>query len=47
VDLGQVGGHRQVTEAYLTALAASNGGLLATFDRALARTAARQVVLIP
>ena len=46
-DLGHVVGHRQVTDAYLSALAASNGGLLATFDQALAQEASQHVVLIP
>lgn len=36
VDLGHVVGHRQVTDAYLVALAQSRGGRLATFDRELA-----------
>lgn len=36
VGLGHVVGHRQVTDAYLAALARSRGGRLATFDRALA-----------
>ena len=35
-DLGHVLGHRQVTDAYLAALARHHGGRLATFDRALA-----------
>jgi len=45
-DLGHVVGHRQVTDAYLAALAASNGALLATFDQALAQNSPH-VVLIP
>jgi len=36
VELGHVVGHRQVTDAYLAALAKSRGSRLATFDRALA-----------
>lgn len=36
VSLDRVLGHRQVTDAYLAALAVSNGGRLATFDHALA-----------
>lgn len=36
VDLRGVMGHRQVTDAYLAALARSRGARLATFDRALA-----------
>lgn len=46
-ELGPVIGHRQVTDAYLAALAASNDGLLATFDQALARAVPLHVVLIP
>ena len=34
--LGRIQGHKQVTDAYLVALAAHHGGKLATFDRALA-----------
>lgn len=45
--LDHVVGHRQVTDAYLTALAASNRGLLATFDQALAHATSQHVVLIP
>jgi uncharacterized protein len=36
VDLRAVVGHRQVTDAYLAALARSHQGRLATFDRGLA-----------
>ena len=36
VDLRGVVGHRQVTDAYLAALARARGERLATFDRALA-----------
>lgn len=36
VDLSHVIGHKQVTDAYLVALARSKGGRLATFDEALA-----------
>jgi len=46
-DLGHVMGHRQVTDAYLVALAASRGGTLATFDQALATTFPESVELIP
>jgi hypothetical protein len=46
-DLSHVVGHRQVTDAYLTALAASHGGVLATFDQGLAHAAPQHVVLIP
>jgi toxin-antitoxin system PIN domain toxin len=38
VDLAAVVGHRQVTDAYLAALARARGGRLATFDRGLAGT---------
>lgn len=31
-----IGGHKQVTDAYLVLLAVNHGGLLATMDRALA-----------
>lgn len=36
VDLGPVIGHRQVTDAYLAALARKRAARLATFDRGLA-----------
>ena len=36
VDLAMLRGHKQVTDAYLVALARSKGGRLATFDEALA-----------
>lgn len=36
VPLGGVVGHRQVTDAYLAALAGTHGGRLATLDRGLA-----------
>jgi predicted nucleic acid-binding protein len=36
IDMRGVVGHRQVTDAYLAALARSRGGRLATLDRALA-----------
>lgn len=45
-DLGHVVGHRQVTDAYLAALAASRGGRLATFDRGLAAAHPEYVDLI-
>ncbi len=35
-QLGGVIGHRQVTDAYLVALASHHGGPIATFDRGLA-----------
>ena len=45
-DLSQVHGHRQVTDAYLVSLAANRGGVVATFDRGLARSHAGRAVLI-
>ncbi len=39
-------GHRQVTDAYLAALARHHGAKLATFDRGLAALHANAVVLI-
>ena len=46
VDLGDVRGHRQVTDVYLAAFAASEGARLATFDRALATLRPSQTYLI-
>lgn len=46
-ELDHVVGHRQVTDAYLAALAASNNALLATFDQALAQAVPHRVTLIP
>ena len=46
-DLEHVRGHRQVTDAYLVALAASRGSKLATFDRALRTALPAHVELIP
>jgi toxin-antitoxin system PIN domain toxin len=46
-DLGHVTGHRQVTDAYLAALAAAHHGLLATFDQALAEALPQRTTLIP
>ncbi len=46
-DLGHVIGHRQVTDAYLAALATSRGGRLATFDQGLATALPESVILIP
>lgn len=31
--VGPISGHQQITDAYLVAIAISNGGILATFDR--------------
>jgi uncharacterized protein len=44
VDMADLHGHRQVTDAYLADLAAAHGGRLATFDRAL--TALRPAVTL-
>ncbi len=46
-DLAHVAGHRQVTDAYLAALARSQKAWLATFDRALAMALPDAVKLIP
>jgi hypothetical protein len=46
-DLSHVSGDRQVTGAYLAALAASRKGVLATLNRALAAAMTEHVVLIP
>lgn len=45
-QLGGVIGHRQVTDAYLVALARHHGGRLATFDRGLASLHPDQVDLL-
>jgi predicted nucleic acid-binding protein len=45
-DLGHVAGHRQVTDAYLAALAVSQRGRLATFDNALVEALPAQTELI-
>jgi uncharacterized protein len=45
-DLPHVVGHRQVTDGYLAALAVSRGGLLATFDEALADVLLNETELI-
>ena len=41
VDFSRLHGHRQVTDAYLLALAVRRGGVIATFDTALPWTAVR------
>lgn len=46
-DLDAVTGHRQVTDAYLVALAHARGGRLATLDRALAQAYPDRALLIP
>jgi uncharacterized protein len=45
-DLGGVIGHRQVTDAYLVALAAEHGERLATLDRGLAALHGDKVILL-
>lgn len=47
VDLSRVLGRRQVTDAYLAALARSRGGRLATLDRGLVAAAPDVAVLVP
>lgn len=47
VELGQVVGHRQVTDAYLAALARAHRGRLATFDAGLAATHPDVAELVP
>jgi uncharacterized protein len=48
VDLSRVRGHRQVTDAYLVALASSHDGCqLATLDEALAQEWHEHVLLVP
>ena len=46
VDMKGVIGHKQVTDAYLTALARSKGGRLATFDKGMAALHADVVELV-
>jgi toxin-antitoxin system PIN domain toxin len=41
VDFSRLHGHRQVTDAYLLALAVRRGGVIASFDTALPLTAVR------
>ncbi len=47
IDLTNVIGHRQVTDAYLAALARSRSGWLQTFDRGLQASHADVAILIP
>jgi toxin-antitoxin system PIN domain toxin len=47
VDLAPVVGHRQVTDAYLAALARRRAGVLATFDAGLAAAHQDVCVLVP
>ncbi len=44
--LGGVIGHRQITDAYLVALARHHGGQLATLDKGLAALRGTEVVLL-
>jgi predicted nucleic acid-binding protein len=46
-SLGHIRGHRQVTDAYLAALAVHHGGLLATLDEGLASVLPDATALIP
>ena len=46
VDMKGVLGHKQVTDAYLAALARNNGGRLATFDKGMAALHADVVELV-
>lgn len=46
-DLSRVRGHRQVTDAYLVALATAHGGVLATLDEGLVRAHPNGAVLVP
>lgn len=46
-DLGHVVGHRQVTDAYLAALARSHRGRLATLDEALHTVLPESTFLVP
>ncbi len=47
LDVTGITGHRQVTDAYLAALAHHHGGVLATLDEALYRAWPAVTVLIP
>lgn len=47
VDLRDLWGHRHVTDVYLAALAFSQGGRLATFEKGLASLRPTQTLLIP
>ncbi len=46
-DMTEVVGHRQVTDAYLAALAVSQGALLATLDAGLAGLRPDVALLVP
>lgn len=47
VPMDDVRGHRQVTDVYLAALAASRGARLATFDVPLTHLRPDQTILVP
>lgn len=47
VDLNHVVGHRQVTDAYLLALARTHSATLVTFDAALAGWASTETLVPP
>lgn len=47
VDLGHVVGHRQVTDAYLVALARAHATTLATLDEGLANSVPDYAALLP
>jgi predicted nucleic acid-binding protein len=46
-DMTEVVGHRQVTDAYLAALAVSRGAILATLDEGLAGLRPHATLLVP
>lgn len=41
IDFGRLHGHRQITDAYLLAMAVKHGGVLASFDAAVPLSAVR------
>lgn len=47
LDLGDVRGHRQLTDAYLVGLAHSHGTQLATFDEGLLALRPAQTLRVP
>jgi uncharacterized protein len=47
VNIADLHGHRQVTDAYLASLAAAHGGRLATFDQALSALLPAVTLAIP
>ena len=46
-DLSGIIGHRQVTDAYLAALAASRDGIVATLDKGLHQLRPDRTILVP